>query len=234
VAIDRRPLRDFILADVLERLNAGQLPAGGRVDELALAAELEVSRTPVREALSQLAYEGILEMRVGRGFRVAPLVPKDIEESYSVIVALEQFALSSVPSLELPQLAATLEEAAVAMELVADLPIEAQKADDAWHELLIGAAGNRRLIQVVARLKQAVRRAEYQTMSSRESVLRSVTQHRAIADALRQGDVARAADTLDHNWRDGLSAVLLQHAANGSEANGSALVFSTPRGNGPA
>jgi DNA-binding GntR family transcriptional regulator len=233
MAIDRRPLRDFIVADILERLNAGKLPVGTRVDELAIAEELEVSRTPVREALSQLAYEGILEMRVGKGFRVAPLDPKDISESYAVIVALEQFALSSIPSSDHPQLAERLEEAAVAMERVADSPSEAQQADDAWHELLMEAAGNRRLVQVVARLKQAVRRAEYQMMLSRKSVLRSVNQHLAIADALRHGDVARAADTLDHNWRDGLSAVLTQHAANGAEAEGSSLVL-TPLGDGPA
>lgn len=208
--IDRRPLRDFIVADILARLNAGLLPVGTRVDELAIASELEVSRTPVREALSQLAYEGILEMRVGKGFKVAPLNAKDIEESYSIIVTLEQYALCSIPSCELEGLAAGLRAAAVAMERVADAPAEAQEADDAWHELLVEAAGNRRLVQVVARLKQSVRRAEYQIMHSKEIVLRSVGQHGAIADALACGDVAGAADMLDHNWRDGLREMLAQ------------------------
>ena len=208
--IDRRPLRDFIVAEILARLNAGLLPVGTRVDELAIASELEVSRTPVREALSQLAYDGILEMRVGKGFKVAPLNAKDIEESYSIIVVLEQHALASIPSCELEGLEARLHAAAVAMERVADSPGEAQEADDAWHELLVEAAGNRRLVQVVARLKQSVRRAEYQIMNNRQIVLRSVGQHNAIADALSCGDVAGAADMLDHNWRDGLREMLSQ------------------------
>ena len=210
MALDRRPLRDYIVADILRRLNAGLLPVGTRVDELAIASELEVSRTPVREALSQLAYEGILEMRVGKGFKVAPLNEQDIVDSYSIIVALEQHALSSIPECELLALADRLTSAAAAMERVADLPDEAQEADDAWHELLVSASGNGKLVQVIGRLKQSVRRAEYQIMLNREIVLRSVAQHEAIADALRDRDLTAAADLLDHNWRDGLKALLSQ------------------------
>lgn len=207
-AIDRRPLRDHIVAEILRRLSIGLLPVGARVDEMAIASELEVSRTPVREALSQLAYEGILEMRVGKGFRVAALDATDLEETYSVIVALEQCALSSIPEAELKELADRLDSAADSMESVADCRDEAQAADDAWHELLVEAAGNRRLLQLVGRLKQSVRRAEYQIMRNRGIVLRSVTQHHSIADAVRRGDLSEAADLLAHNWRDGLRTIL--------------------------
>lgn len=194
MALDRRPLRDYIVADVLRRLNAGLLPVGTRVDELAIASELEVSRTPVREALSQLAYEGILEMRVGKGFKVAPLNEQDIVDSYSIIVALEQHALSSIPIDNLNMLADELTAATAFMERVADCPDEAQEADDAWHEVLVAASGNRRLVQVIGRLKQSVRRAEYQIMHSQENVRRSVAQHLAIAEALSARDLTAAAD----------------------------------------
>lgn len=210
MALDRRPLRDYIVADVLRRLNAGLLPVGTRVDELAIASDLEVSRTPVREALSQLAYEGILEMRVGKGFKVAPLNEQDIVDSYAIIVALEQYALSSIPHSELGGVAERLLAATTAMKEAADLPDEAQAADDEWHELLVAASGNRKLVQLVSRLKQSVRRAEYQIMHDHANVLRSVSQHQAIATALMNGDVPTAADLLDHNWRDGLQAILSQ------------------------
>jgi DNA-binding GntR family transcriptional regulator len=208
MTLDRRPLRDFIVEDILKRLQAGLLPVGSRVDEMALATELEVSRTPVREALSLLAYEGIFEIRVGKGFWVAPLEARDIEESYPIIVAIEELALASVPHDDREDLARRLNTAADVMEGFMDSPAEAQEADDAWHRLLVEPAGNRRLEVVLERIKQSIRRAEYQLMSSRAIVLRSVGQHRAIADALALGDMERASDVLDHNWRDGLRETL--------------------------
>jgi DNA-binding GntR family transcriptional regulator len=208
MSIERRPLRDLIAADVLGRLQAGLYPVGTRVDELALASELEVSRTPVREALSQLAYEGIFETRMGKGFWVAPLTAQDLEDAYPIIVTLEGLALASIDASKLEALAVQLHAAADAMERVADSPEEAQQADDAWHELLVESAENLRLATTLKRIKQSVRRAEYHLMRNREVVLRSVGQHRAIADALARGDIVAAAGMVDHNWRDGLREML--------------------------
>ena len=210
--LDRRPLRDHIVAEILSRLNEGSLPSGTRIDEVALATELEVSRTPVREALSQLAYEGVLEMQTGKGFKVAVLEATDIEAAYEVIIALELHALASIPSPRMQALAARLDTAAAAMEAVADRPDEAQQADDAWHEILLEAAGNGKLVQTVRRIKQGVRRAEYQMMTNSQSVLRSVAQHRAISGSLARGDLSHAASILDRNWRDGLRGMLSRAA----------------------
>jgi len=152
---DRRPLRDLIVTDILERLEAGQLPVGTRVDERVLANELQVSRTPVREALSLLAYEGILETRVGKGFWVAPLTAKDIAETYPIILALESYAVTQIRPDVMKQLAAELRAAADAMEQVADSPAEAQQADNDWHRRLVGQAENQRLNLLLTRIKQS-------------------------------------------------------------------------------
>lgn len=219
MAIDRRPLRDLIVADILKRLQAGYLPVRTRVDELALAAELEVSRTPVREALSLLAYEGILEMRMGKGFWVLPLSAKDIEEAYPVIVALESQALKSIPASDLKEVATRLHAAADGMERVAPFPSEAQEADETWHQILVAAAGNRRLEVTLTRVKQSVRRAEYQLMRNPDVVRRSISQHRAIASALAEGDASAAAELLDRNWGDGMRE-MLKNFGSGQEALG--------------
>ena len=215
--LDRRPLRDFIVSEILERLQAGRLPVGTRVDERVLADELPVSRTPVREALSLLAYEGILEARMGNGFWVAPITPKDIEDAYFVILALESYAVNSIPPDDLKEVAARLRAAADEMEKVADSPAEAQKADDAWHLLLVAPCGNEKLAQMLSRVKQSVRRAEYALMQSPEVVAKSVAQHRMIADALEAGDMQTAADLLDHNWRDGMRRMLYYFESPGSD-----------------
>lgn len=205
---DRRPLRDLIVTDILERLEAGQLPVGTRVDERVLANELQVSRTPVREALSLLAYEGILETRVGKGFWVAPLAAKDIAETHPIILALESYAVTQIRPDVMKQLAAELRAAADAMEQVADSPAEAQQADNDWHRRLVGQAENQRLNLLLTRIKQSVGRAEYRLMRNSNVVLRSVAQHRAVADALGEGELPAALELLDHNWRDGMREML--------------------------
>ena len=70
------------IADIIrDRIVEGGLPAGSFVDELALAAALEVSRTPIREALKVLAFEGLVDIFPNQGSRVAELTPRTPENS---------------------------------------------------------------------------------------------------------------------------------------------------------
>lgn len=68
---------------------AGELPAGRRLGEVALAERLGVSRTPVREALSRLAAEGLVELTPRRGARVASFSAEELESIFAVRAALE-------------------------------------------------------------------------------------------------------------------------------------------------
>ncbi|MGH1482944.1 MAG: GntR family transcriptional regulator [Geminicoccales bacterium] len=96
-AMKLRPVKDNTLrAQIAEQLNAmvtsGRYAPGERLTENALAAELGVSRAPLREAIRDLADRGILISQPYRGLFVRPVSETDLRELYSMRIALEQFA----------------------------------------------------------------------------------------------------------------------------------------------
>ena len=92
VPIARRTLHDEVASRVRDMIIEGRLEAGKRVNEVALGAQLGVSRTPLREAIKTLASEGLVEIVPARGAVVRTLTLKDLSESLAVIKALEQLA----------------------------------------------------------------------------------------------------------------------------------------------
>ncbi|HEY9016345.1 MAG TPA: GntR family transcriptional regulator, partial [Gemmatimonadales bacterium] len=98
--ISREPLRDQAYRAILDRVHRGELLPGTRIKDTTLASQLGVSRTPVREALLQLAQEGVLQADIGRGFRVGRLDPTEMRETGLILSHLEMLALKT--SAELP------------------------------------------------------------------------------------------------------------------------------------
>ncbi|MCZ7528349.1 MAG: GntR family transcriptional regulator [Acidimicrobiia bacterium] len=97
MVIERRPLRDKVREEVLERLLRGVLPVGTNINEPELARELGVSRTPLREALLSLEREGLLDTHPGRGWWVAPLTPETVLDVYPIVGTLEALAVRLTP-----------------------------------------------------------------------------------------------------------------------------------------
>jgi DNA-binding GntR family transcriptional regulator len=89
------PLGDRVYATLREYLRAGRIPLGQPLQEAVLAAQLGVSRTPVREALARLASEGLV-VAEGRSFTVPSLAMNDIEEIYALRFLLEPEALREI------------------------------------------------------------------------------------------------------------------------------------------
>lgn len=89
------PLSSRVYATLREYLGSGRIPRGEPLQEAALAAQLGVSRTPVREALVRLASEGFV-VADGRGLTSATLTVEDVEEIYGLRVLLETEALRLV------------------------------------------------------------------------------------------------------------------------------------------
>jgi DNA-binding GntR family transcriptional regulator len=92
VARNGRPLREFIRDRIRDRISDGTYPPGTRLVERDLAADFEVSRLPVREALRMLNTEGFVEMLATRGVIVRQLSRSDVEELFDVREALETAA----------------------------------------------------------------------------------------------------------------------------------------------
>jgi DNA-binding GntR family transcriptional regulator len=199
-AFERVPLRTKVRRVVQRAILQGALAPGGDVNEAALAAQLGVSRTPLREALLGLESEGYLESAAGRGFSVAPLTERDVNEIYPVLWTLEGLALRASAPLK----AATVKRLAEINKELEGSARSSQKAlalDRKWHDLLLSGCRNRLLLQTIGLLKDLGERYELAYMRHSGQVPISAKQHRAILTALRKGNLDRAVQHLEENWR---------------------------------
>jgi DNA-binding GntR family transcriptional regulator len=172
-------------------------PPGHQVLEGALADELGISRTPVREALIRLANEGLVEVIPRHGMRVLPVSPNDMREIYVVLTALESAAAEILarrrPSdAELRPLVDATRDMTRALK-ADDLDAWAA-ADERFHQGLIELAGNRTLMDAVARVGDRVHRARMFTLRLRPKPVNSTREHMAMLDRIRAGDDKGAVD----------------------------------------
>jgi DNA-binding GntR family transcriptional regulator len=197
--IPRRLLRQDIYEAVLAQVVEGVLAPGSRVRDTAIAEQLGVSRTPVREALVRLAQDGFLDADAGRGFRVRRLDSREVQEIYPIVAALECAALEM--SLPLPE--PTLEKLKslnLAIAETRDDPIRRLHLDEDWHKELLSRCNNHRLLSLLAGLKQRIRVYEYDYWRNAGLAETSTREHTGIAEALSRNDVKSATLMLRRNF----------------------------------
>lgn len=189
----------------------GDLPAGAQMLEQEAATRLNMSRTPVREAMVRLRQEGMVEIRPRHGMRVLPISACDMAEIYTVLTALEGTAAERVAqrgltARQLTQLRGAVNDMETALER-ADLKAWAA-ADEQFHLQLVRLSGNTRLIQMVGQLWDQAHRARMLTLQLRPTPINSVKEHAALVDAIATGDGAEARRVHeDHRRRAGTMLV---------------------------
>ncbi len=184
--------------DAYERLKQeileNRLPPGYQGTEPEIAARMEMSRTPVREALIRLQSEGLIDLIPRRGIRVLPIAPSDMRDIYQILTVLEPEAAADVATIGLtPNQIDALEAATVEMESALeteDLDRWAS-ADDHFHRTLLACNGNDRLTAFVNTLFDQAHRARVVTLRLREVPWKSTEDHRAILKAVTDGDAER-------------------------------------------
>jgi DNA-binding GntR family transcriptional regulator len=201
--ITRAPLRDQVYLELLQRIHRGDLPAGSRVRDATIAAQLGVSRTPVREALLRLARDGVLEALAGRGFRVRPLDPEELLEVGTILGVLEPLALELTDDFP-PQRLDRLGELVRQLERIRGDISRCIELDDEWHRTLLEGCSNQRLLQLIVTLRQIPRRYLHAYLQEAGRVSLSTVYHARIVDSLRQGDRASAAQLLQRQWKRGV------------------------------
>jgi DNA-binding GntR family transcriptional regulator len=202
--IPRVPLRDEVYRQVLDRIHGGHLTAGSRLRDTDLAAQLGVSRTPVREALLRLTRDGVLDNNMGRGFRVRPFDAVELREVGAILGTLESLALRLSP-----------QPSADRLERLAELDrrLERTRSDagacldleDEWHRVLLEGCPNRRLLELIASLRQVPRRylAAYMREAGRLSL--STLPHTRLMQAIRDGGCDSGAAVFEQQWQRGLA-----------------------------
>jgi DNA-binding GntR family transcriptional regulator len=178
-----------------------------------LAIDLGVSATPVREALLDLAREGLLEPVRNRGFRVVSLSPGELNDIFAIRVLLEVPVVAEIARARLtPAQTEHLRELAEATKRAADDGnlIEFLETDRQFHIGLIATLGNKPLADLVETLRDRVRLHGFKNGSTREHIAQSASEHFQLLDALSKQDEAGAVAVMRrhlersrHVWGEG-------------------------------
>jgi DNA-binding GntR family transcriptional regulator len=163
---------------VLAAIADGRLEPGGRYSVAQLAEQLGISRTPVREALLVLEREGRVRFERNKGVRVLETTAADVAEVFELRLLLEvPAAAKACGVVEADELRAALDAG----------------DGERFHELIVLAAGNRRLAAIVAGLREALAGA------AARDAQEAAAEHHAILAALEAGDADRAAAAMRYH-----------------------------------
>jgi DNA-binding GntR family transcriptional regulator len=184
----------------------GRLPAGGRINEVHLAAQIGVSRTPLREALSRLVSEGALRDVPRRGFFVCPLTAEEVRAIYPMRSILDPAALrlSGIPSAgRLAELRRLNRQLAACTD-----PVDTVRLDDELHLELLADCPNPEILKLIRHFMWRTRRYELGLMRKRVNMANAVAAHERIFEALERGDLDLACKELEGNMSRGEEPIL--------------------------
>jgi DNA-binding GntR family transcriptional regulator len=183
-------LRDALEQDII----TGKFRPGDRLDEESLAARFEVSRTPVREALMQLASTGLVEQRARRGAFVASLSFKDVVERFEVMAALEGMCGALAARRITEPIQRELEKAHkdCVREASQENADAYYYANERFHHIIYQASQNEFLAGQAHQLHVRLKPYRRLQLRARSRVANSLTEHQSIVDAIRAGDSDQA------------------------------------------
>ena len=201
----------------------GRLSPGERTSVRALSDALGISRTPVREALVELANGRMVEFERNRGVRILVAQRSDVQEIFQLRLLLEVPAThAAVPKLGKPgvkALAATL----TAMRESGDDESTFMQHDWAFHEALLSANGNRRLVEIIENVRHQTRLHGISTVGRSRPLAAIVTEHTAIYDAAAAGDADGAAAAMAVHLTTTRDLLLAQDGAGSDDSTTSPL-----------
>ncbi|WP_406636479.1 GntR family transcriptional regulator [Amycolatopsis sp. WGS_07] len=196
-------LRDQVLELVRHALVSGEIKPGDIYSASALAARLQVSSSPVREAMLTLVNQGLMEPVRNRGFRVIPMSDQDLDEVYEMRVLLELpgtlKAAARITDADLERLRALAKDIEAAAE-DGDV-VRFLDADRQFHLDLLGCGGNKRLVDSVATLRDQTRLYGLENLAERGVLIDSAREHREILAAIADGDTAGLEELLRTHLR---------------------------------
>src|SRR5699024_7360281 len=197
----RTLLRDDVYRSIRDAIVRGQLAPGEQLRDQELGEWLQVSRTPVRDALQRLAHAGLVVAQPGRMTRVAPENPELIRSARQIAAELHALAMGlAFPRLD--ETAAAEMEAAnsrLRSALESGDAEAAITADDDFHEVALARSDNPLIPDHLEVVTATLRRTEYLHFDSLKGSA-SPDQHVEIIAAVRSGDRDRAAELTRQNW----------------------------------
>lgn len=190
-----RSLADQVRAVLQETLASGGLKAGQVYPIQTLADQMGVSRTPVREALLQMQQAGLVRILPNQGVLVVGWTVEDVRQIFQIRIRLEVPAVRDAAARADADAVARLRESYARLEALADAGDRAgvETEDRALHAVLLEAAGNQRLADVVRSLRDVLVYGGYASTGHQRSLRDLVLEHRPIVEAVAEADADAAA-----------------------------------------
>ncbi len=199
-------LKDYVYKHISERVDIGDLRPGDKITESKLANELGLSRTPVREALIELAADGLLINEPRRGFKVATLTERSVKNSYEILGVVEGHIAASTCHLfsnddfkHMDKIIDHIDKS------ILDLDLDSfYRGQNSFHEYLVSKCQNEELLEIAKRTRRLfLRRYFYTEMADDDiNVLRKSNDgHRQIVSLMKEGDALCVRDYIQNvHW----------------------------------
>jgi DNA-binding GntR family transcriptional regulator len=205
-----RALYEEVAELLRQRIFNRELEPGSWIDELKLAEEYGISRTPLREALKVLAAEGLVTMKVRRGAYVTEVSDKDLSDVYHLLSLLESDAAGVVAARASDAELAELEALHAELE-AAGAPGKVNRqnffaVNERFHMRLLAIADNRWRDQMVADLRKVMKLNRHNSLLKSGRIGESLKEHRAIMAALKGRDPVVAMARMQQHFSNGLEA----------------------------
>lgn len=206
-----RPLvQRALYQEVAERLRqqiyARELEPGSWIDELKLAADYGISRTPMREALKVLAVEGLVTMKVRRGAYVTEMSADDVSQVYRLLGLLESDAAAEVAERASPAEIAELGALHDKLERQVRQRDAFFATNEQFHLRLLAIAGNRWRQQMVGDLRKVMKLNRHHSLFKQGRIAESLAEHRAVMLALESRNPELTARLMREHFTNGLAA----------------------------
>ncbi|OGB39870.1 MAG: GntR family transcriptional regulator [Burkholderiales bacterium RIFOXYC2_FULL_59_8] len=207
-----RALYEEVAELLRQRIFSRELEPGSWIDELKIAHDYGISRTPMREALKVLATEGLVTMKVRRGAYVTEVSERDLADVYHLLGLLESDAAGVVAQTaaeaqmsELQALRQELEDAAQPEHLDRKRFFE---INERFHMRLLEIADNRWRNQMVADLRKVMKLNRHNSLLKTGRIQESLAEHRAIMAALAARNPQACTQRMQEHFSNGLEAAV--------------------------
>ncbi len=209
--IDTRTLAETVVSQLRQEIVQGKREPGQRLSQEELAEEFGVSRIPVREALRQLAAEGLVTLRARRGAFVSELTAESGAELRAIARTLEALGVvrgaGRLTKADLERMKELLD----AMPAYEDRPADWYYMNQEFHMVMVRASGWMRRVRMVEESRRNLIRHVVRPRTHGPQVRKWHQQHVDIYEACARGDTARVAELFDFHWRFS-TEVLLERA----------------------
>ena len=204
--ITPRALYEEVAELLRQRIFKRELEPGSWIDELKLAEEYGISRTPLREALKVLAAEGLVTMKVRRGAYVTEVSDRDLSDVYHLLSLLESDAAGVVAARASDAQIAELQQIHQQLEDQVKDRVQFFATNEHFHMRLLEIADNRWRMQMVADLRKVMKLNRHNSLLKAGRVKESLKEHRAVMEAIVARDAALATLKMQEHFSNGLEA----------------------------